>query len=283
MPRTRKTRHVAPGFSQRRKFLPQTPARQVRERGRVGRPLHQGVQHRAPTGAHDVGGDTGEFEARVLQHLAQPVHFSAPIADLRDLIAREVSQFSDRRRRHEARLQQAAFEQLRQPLTVLDVGLPPRHMLQHQHVDQQQLKPVFEHVVDRLPVDPGAFQRDMRHPMRMQPVPKRDQIRRHGAERLGPTHPAAIGPRRAYGRDDRRLVHIQTRDAIDQLVHGASSGRSEERGREDSARRARSNNTGFLNAPASDFVRTRWYHSPATSADRRRSVHIFMPRGGRRS
>jgi hypothetical protein len=203
----------------------------------------------------------GQFDPRILEHFAQPIHFARPIADLLHLIPGDIPQLANRGRRHKARLQQAAFEQLRQPLAILDIGLPPRHVLQLPHVDQQQLKRVLKHVVDRLPIDARTFQRHMRHPRRLQPVTQRDQIRGHRPEGLRTARPVAVGARRPDGRDHRRFVHIQSRHAINHWVHGVSSARSEERGLDDSARRARSNNTGCLNAPASDFVRTCWYQS----------------------
>jgi len=49
------------------------------------------------------------------------------------------------------------FQQSRDPLTILDVGLPSGHRLYVLRVDEQQLEGALQDLLDRPPVDPGAL------------------------------------------------------------------------------------------------------------------------------
>ena len=62
---------------------------QIGEHLRVGRAGHERVEHRAPGGAQDVGGDAVvELDAGVLQRLVQPVGLALALGDLGLAIAR---------------------------------------------------------------------------------------------------------------------------------------------------------------------------------------------------
>lgn len=97
---------------------------------------------------HHVADHARQFQARGLHDFAEAIHFLRPVPDLLHPIPGQVAEFADRRWRHETRPQQAAFEQLRQPLAVFHIRLAPRDVLQLLHVDQQQRKGVLKHVVD---------------------------------------------------------------------------------------------------------------------------------------
>jgi hypothetical protein len=76
----------------------------------------------------------------------------------------------NRLRRHEAALQQAVLQEIRNPLAILQIGLPAPQRLHLRWVGQQQLKLPFQYVPHRFPVDPGGFHRHMGHLIAMQPV-----------------------------------------------------------------------------------------------------------------
>ena len=135
--------------AQRGQLLPQRPARQVGQHDRIGRAGDQGAQHRPSARAHHVRDDARQLEAGVLQDLTQPVHLLGPIPHLLYPIPGQIPQLPDRRRRHEAGLQQPAFEQLRQPLAPArrSCARAPAWLL---HVDQREREAVLQHVVDRF-------------------------------------------------------------------------------------------------------------------------------------
>ena len=62
----------------------------------------------------------------------------APLADQRFAQAGQIAQIAHRARWHETGAQQTTFEQLRQPLTVSDVGLAARHHLDVPRVHEDQ-------------------------------------------------------------------------------------------------------------------------------------------------
>jgi hypothetical protein len=123
-----------------------------------------------------------KLDVGVLQHLLEAVGDRGAVADQLGPLPGQVAQFADRPRRDEAGRQQAVLQKLGYPLGVLDVGLPPRHLLDVPGIDQQQLEAAFQEVIDRLPIDPGRFHRHMGHPLGGQPVGQVQQLGRRGAE-----------------------------------------------------------------------------------------------------
>lgn len=106
------------------------------------------------------------------------------IADLRLAIARQVAQLADRLGWDQARTQQAGFGQPADPLSVTDIGLATRDLLDVPGVDRQARKAVLEDRPDRLSVDTSCFHRDLGDGMGGQPVGQREQPRHGPGERL---------------------------------------------------------------------------------------------------
>jgi len=125
-------------------------------------------------------------------------------------IARELAQVADRRGRDETRLDQAVAQQVRQPLAILHVGLAPGHGLHVLRVDQRDGAGLtLQDVVDRPPVHAGRLQRDLRHPVAVEPVAQGQEVRRHRAERLHPALHRAVGRGDEDAGDDCLVVHIE--------------------------------------------------------------------------
>src|SRR5262252_4894557 len=66
----------------------------------------------------------GELDARILEHLMEPVGLSGALLNERLAVAREIPKLPDRCRQHEARPDEAVLEQLGHPHAVLHIGLP---------------------------------------------------------------------------------------------------------------------------------------------------------------
>ena len=92
-----------------------------------------------------------QLDVGVLQHLMNAIGHARALPLELSPVTRQVPQLALRPGRHEAATQQAALQQLRNPLTVFDIGLPPRNLLQFAGVDQQQLEPAVEDVPHRFP------------------------------------------------------------------------------------------------------------------------------------
>jgi hypothetical protein len=89
-------------------------------------------------------------------------------------------------------------------------------------VAQRELEVVLEDVPDRLPVDAGGFHRDMRDPVRGQPVAQRHQTL-HGGGELGQLRLATPGlVRDAHARGHLRLMDIERADALEDRLHQTS-------------------------------------------------------------
>ena len=105
-------------------------------------------------------------------------------------VAGQFPQLPLRALRDEAGLQQAATQQVGDPLGVpvsstgqaLHVGLAPRHRLHVPGIDHHHAELVLQYVVDRLPVDPGALHRHLGYLMARQPVGQGQQVLGHGGK-----------------------------------------------------------------------------------------------------
>ena len=83
----------------------------------------------------------------------------------------------------EAPAQQPVLVQLLEPLRVIDVRLPPRHLLHVAGIDQHDLEPAsLEDLEDGNPVDTGGLHRDGCDADGLQPVGERVQVTTEGAE-----------------------------------------------------------------------------------------------------
>ena len=137
---------------------------------RVGGALDQGIQHGPGGHPEDIGGDRCQLDPRILQQLVQAIGGPAPLLDQHLAMPRQVAKLPNRRRRHEAAPQQPVLQQLRDPDAVAHVGVPTRNLLDVGGVDQQTREAVLEGIEHRLPVDPRALHRHVRHPVPLQPV-----------------------------------------------------------------------------------------------------------------
>ncbi len=75
----------------------------------------------------------------------------------------------------------------------------------------------FQDRMDRLPVNPGALQADMRHAL--QPIPHRLQIPRHRRKRPDLLMRLAVGLSDQHAGDHRRLMDVETGTAFDDRIH----------------------------------------------------------------
>jgi hypothetical protein len=145
-----------------------------------------------------------------------------PVGDQLGPLPGQVAELAHRRRRHEARREQAVLEQLGDPLGVLDVGLPPRHLLDVPGVDQHQVESTLEQVPDRLPGDAGGLHGEVADPPLGQPVGQLEEVGGHGGEGADLAGDLAAGPDRADAGDDGLLVDIQAGAAGMKHVQGGA-------------------------------------------------------------
>src|SRR5665647_3465908 len=160
----------------------QLPFRQIGQHLGVALTGDQRFEHRPPGDAHDVGGDRGELDARVLEQLLQPLDLPSPLPGQRGARPGQVAQRPDRRRWHERATDQAVRAELSQPRRIRDVGLAAGHVAGMAGVDEHQLpRAVLEHVVERLPVVAGGLHhhtRDLRSHQVLTPGRHRRPARR---------------------------------------------------------------------------------------------------------
>ena len=76
----------------------------------------------------------------------------------------QIPQISDRLLRHEASPQKPMLQKLSDPGTICHVGLPAWHVLDMGRIDQKNPERLFKKVVNRFPLDAGAFRRHLDHP-----------------------------------------------------------------------------------------------------------------------
>jgi hypothetical protein len=107
------------------------------------------------------------------------------------------------------------LHQLADPFGILHVRLSARHVLEMPGVKKPQLEVIFEHVVDRLPVDACGLHAHQRNCKRGEPVP---QVQKpSGGSGELPNLLVRLTPftRSPHARGDRGLVHIQPRTPFD--------------------------------------------------------------------
>jgi hypothetical protein len=153
--------------------------------------------------ATEAGLDPG-----VLQHVAQPGDLADPLLGHLGAVAEHVPGRLDIRRGDEAAGQQAAFQQVRQPLGIGEIRLAARHVLDMPgvaHQDLLQIAVLNQRVVDRHGIDPGRLHRHMGDPERAHPA---GRLREHAVEGL--EHPLdrdpAVGA--VTGQPDRHRNHV---------------------------------------------------------------------------
>jgi hypothetical protein len=182
--------------------------RQIRQHHRITLAPDNGPQHVPTTGTHHVRSHAGQLDVGVLQGLLDAVDHLHLLTHQLHSLPRQIPQLTHRLVWHKTRLQKPVLEQLGDPLTVLDVGLTPRHRLDVLGVAQDQLEEPLEQVPDRLPVHPGRFHRNVGDPFISQPVRQRQELVGFGAEGANLLSDLPLDKSPKAG-DDRLLVDIQ--------------------------------------------------------------------------
>ena len=117
------------------------------------------------------------------------------------------------------------LHQPREPLAILDVGLPPGDRLDGLGVDEEELQAALEHLVDGPPVDPGALHRGVGAAGRGQPVGELELFARGGPEgaRLLGARPVRTGTpvQDLHGRRLLVAVSRRRRDCVSEYPPGA--------------------------------------------------------------
>ena len=131
----------------------------------------------------------------------------------------QVTQFALPAWQNKAAFQQPVLQQLRDPLAVHHVALPPGHVLQALRIHQQDDKAALQDVVDRFPVHAGRLRRHVGNALGGHPVSHRQQIRGHRSPAACDLMQPVAGFHPAHAGFDRLLVHIQTRTARENVLH----------------------------------------------------------------
>ena len=202
------------------------------------------LDHRASAHPHHVADDAGQLQVGILEHLLDAQRVLGDFADQLLPRARQIAEFVDRRGRHKAAANQPVGQQVGNPHGIVHVGLATRHAADVQRVRQDELELPVQHVPDRLPVDAGRLHRDMRAPVRREPVRQRQQIAGRRAERAHLLLDRRPG-RDACAGDDGLLMHVESGTArIQDLHRDLLGGVSEEPASSKSRRRALRSATG---------------------------------------
>jgi hypothetical protein len=135
----------------------------------------RGVRHSGHSG--DVAQDMVQLNVHLHQRLLHVLDVRGCVLDHAFAMAKVRSQRRDLRSRTEARPQKPVRVQLLDPLGIVDVRLPPRHILRVPRVDKQDLEAFrLENLEDRNPVHACRLHRDGRHADTNQPVGEPLQI-----------------------------------------------------------------------------------------------------------
>ena len=179
----------------------------------------QGLEHRPPALAEQVGEDPVELDVRVLERLLQPQHVARPLAHELLAGAQERAQLRRRAVRDEAGPDQAVRQQLGQPGRVAHVRLAARDVLDLGRVGQDQREPALgQDVPDRPPVDAGRLHRDVGAAVLRQPRGQLEQARGRGGEGADLAGDLAAGGE-AHGGDHGRLVDVEAGAARVEDLH----------------------------------------------------------------
>src|SRR5262249_6002838 len=138
-------------------------------------------------------------------------------------LPRQLPQLPLRPWRDEAALQQAALQQLGDPLAILDIGLASGHAAEMLGINQQHRETSLQEVEDRFPVDPGRFHGYLSHALGGQPIAQQLQLRSRRAEGADLTVDAAVSAEAAYACHHGLLVNIQAGAAGIQDLHSKTS------------------------------------------------------------
>ena len=207
------------GSLQLRNLPPETASGEIRQGHRVGLARDHGAQHRATRGPDDVGDHGAQFQVGIFQDFVQPIDHCRALLLQDGAIACQIPQLTEGEGRHEASTEEAALQQLRDPLGVRDIGLPSRHLFHVARIDQHEGDRRLQHVPHRFPQDTGRLDRGVRHARFLEPRGQGPQVVRHRAKRPKVSRDGALRPEQAYARDERLLVHINAAATGNDDVH----------------------------------------------------------------
>lgn len=201
-------------FPQSRRLRLEASSGEVREGLRIGGPADESFNHRPPRDPENVGGNGGELDPGILEHLVQAVGLSLTLGDLRLGLARELPKLPDGFGRNEARPEQAVLEELGDPGRVGDVGLATGHVAHVGGVDHDRVHGSFEDVEHGAPEDPRGLHRDVGDAVADEPVEKGEQPLGRGGELLLVLHPASVKSRHPGAGGDLVPVDVEARTAF---------------------------------------------------------------------
>ena len=125
-------------------FLARRPLGQIGEFFRIIHSLDERLQDRPTALSQHIGKDAAEFQIRILKHLLNTRRVLRDFTHQLFAGARQIPQFLDRCRGHEARANQAMREQIGNPPGITHIGLAPRHVADVLSVGKHQLEVPFE-------------------------------------------------------------------------------------------------------------------------------------------
>jgi hypothetical protein len=199
---------------QRRPLLPQPAACHLRQPRRLRLPVDQRRQDLPPGLAQDVRRHRGEFDGGPFRCLLPPVGRRRPLADQARPVAGQLAQPPLRPVGDQARLEQPVPERVgqrgpRHGDAVLGVGLAAGDRLDVPGSDPQHREAVVHQVIDRLPRDAGAPQRDVGAAGRRQPIRQRQEVVGHRGDGPDCLGRPPVRTRRDEARHDPPLVHVR--------------------------------------------------------------------------
>ena len=137
-----------------------------------------------PGRTRDVGHGMVQLQIHLHQRLLHVLNVRGRVLDEPLAQPQIGAQLDDRLAWTEAAAQQPVLVQLLEPLRVVDVRLPPRHLLDVARIDQHDLEAAgLEDLEDGNPVHARGLHRDGRDADGVQPVGERVQVATEGAER----------------------------------------------------------------------------------------------------
>ncbi len=134
--------------------------------------------------SHGLLKDVPDRKIHVLWRAVEALGLTRALIDLSLAVASQVAKLTDRLWRNEAWSYQAVLEELTDPRGIADIGLASRHIAHVAGVQQSAFNCVFEHVVNRLPVDASRLHADKAYPLFDNPVLQVQQ--RRGCRSKGP-------------------------------------------------------------------------------------------------
>ena len=150
---------------------------------RVALPPENRVQDRQPRDPGDVAQDVMELEVHLVQRLLDVLDVSGRQVDQGVAMPEERAHRTDGLGRPEGGAEEAHGVQVLEPLAVLHIGLPPRHVLDVAGIHEADREsPPLQDLVQGDPVDAGGLHGDRGHAALLEPPGQRPQVRREGPE-----------------------------------------------------------------------------------------------------